>query len=92
MDKYIAEVCFGDRSNLPAATRTYNAKANQFQSGLSTVEAKYKAFLAANKLSLGVETIDNFDSCTIKLKNLPDSLTEDMKTDVISLFNSIWSQ
>ncbi len=92
MDKYITEVCFGDRYNLPVATQLYNAKANKFQSGLSDVEAKYQGYLSMHKLKLGVETIDNFDSCTIKLKFLPEDLNEEIKSDVVALFNTIWSQ
>jgi hypothetical protein len=91
-DKYIAEVCFGDRFNLRAATAVYNAKANKFQSGLSGLQAKYEAWLSAHKLALGVETVDNFDSCTIKLKSLPEDLAEDLKSEVVALFNTIWSQ
>ena len=92
MEKYIAEVCFGDRTDLPVAIQTYNAKANKFQCGLHDVEIKYHEYLMLHQTNLGVETIDNFDNCTIKLKLLSGKLSEEITLDVIQLFNTIWSQ
>lgn len=92
MDKYVAEVSFGNKFDLPDAIAGYNAKANKFQSGLNEIELKYKSFLADNKVSLGVQTIDNIENCTIKLKALPGYLVNEIQNDIIELFNTTWSQ
>ena len=92
MDKYVAEVSFGNRYDLPVAIEEYNAKAGKFQSGLHTIELKNKDFLTINKVSMGVETVDNIENCTIKLKSLAGNLPKEIQADIIDLFNTIWSQ
>ena len=92
MHKYVAEVSFGNRYDLPLAIQEYNARANKFQSGLGSIELKHKEFLVKNKVSMGVETVDNIDNCTIKLKSLPDNLPKEIQEDILDLFNTIWSQ
>jgi hypothetical protein len=92
MNKYIAEVSFADRSDLSVASHVYNIKAQKFQSGLRAVQDKYFSYLSPDNINLGVETIDNFGNCTIKLKSLSAAITDEIRTEVIALFNTTWSQ
>jgi hypothetical protein len=91
MDLYVAEACFADKSDLRAAVMVYNAKARQFQYALEEIKKKHDDFLLGGNITLGVETVDNFETCTIKLKSLQPTLTGDIQNEIITAFNTIWS-
>jgi len=92
MDIFIAEGTFGNRNDLSRSIKEYNAKAAQFLSGLNQIKAKYVATLLEHNLKLGVETVDNIENCTIGLKPLPVNLPDDIKNELMALFNTTWSR
>jgi hypothetical protein len=92
MDQYAAEVCFGSKEDLRAAAANYNSCALRFQKGLREIAARHEAYLKEKRTTLGVETIDNFETCTIHLKPLQATLPAEIQHEVIELFNTTWSQ
>jgi hypothetical protein len=92
MDSYVAEVCFADQVDLSGAIAAYNSRAVLFQTGLQDLQLKYKDKLAMYNGRIGVETVDNIDNCTIKLKALPEVVPTEVRQEIVALFNTTWSR
>jgi len=92
LDAFISEVCFCNCTDLASAVEIYNAKADLFGEGLAAIKHRHASFLKSHQLGLGVETMDNIDTCVIRLRALPPLLPVDIQSEIIALFNTTWSQ
>ena len=92
MEQQAVEFCFGSNDDLRAAAANYNSKAVAFQKGLREISGRHANYFKDNGITLGVETIDNFATCTIQLKPLAATLPPSIQQEVLELFNTTWSQ